>query len=124
MQQKENVVSIWCGKFVTENELLDYVKIKYDNENDVTTSPFMQDFGIDVDTNYFDEDLTEASFSQNLPQTIRQHSYGDTFPKQVDNDIQTFKDYNSLYLIYDFDAHGAKSHSNKMKLMGVYAYKK
>ncbi|MFC3849541.1 immunity 22 family protein [Corynebacterium hansenii] len=122
MLEKENVVSIWCGNFDTEEELLEYVEPEFDDDDDNATSEFLNDFSLD----WYDEDFAEASFDldDDIALRVREHSYGESFDVRLDEDMRQFSDCNSLYLIYDVDASGAASDRSKLTFVGVYAYRR
>ncbi|MFB2538677.1 MULTISPECIES: immunity 22 family protein [unclassified Acinetobacter] len=125
MSTQENMISIWYGTFDQEQQFLDYLDIDYENDID---SQFMQDFAID----YYDEDLSESNFNvEHQPfflQQIRQHSYGNTFSKQLEQDISLLIEpskFNAVFLIYDFDARNLKSNSiTKLNFLGCYSFNK
>lgn len=119
--EKENVVSIWCGNFDTEEELLEYVEPEFD-EDDNPTSEFMNDFSLD----WYDEDFAEASFDpdDDIALRVREHSYGDSFDGRLNEDMRRFADCNSLYLIYDVGASGATSDRSKLTFVGAYPYRR
>ena len=122
MLEKENVVSIWCGNFDTEEELLEYVEPEFDDDDDNATSEFLNDFSL----HWYDEDFAEASFDldDDIALRVREHSYGESFDVRLDEDMRQFSDCNSLYLIYDVDASGAASDRSKLTFVGVYAYRR
>lgn len=122
MSESANLVSIFCGKFPTEQAFLDYIEFDYSVDDDVPPSQFMADYAID----WYDEDLAETSFIEtgSLFDNLCQHSYSETFDNQAKIDSEKFNDYNSLYLIYDFDANEFFPMNAKLTLMGVYAYEK
>lgn len=115
----ENFVSIWCGKFANEDKFLQYIEIDYDSDEN---SQFMQDFLID----YYDEDLSEYGFyDENLFENLMQHSYANSFPLNIKQDINLYLDCNVVFLIYDFVADSKKQNPlAKLQLMGVYPYSK
>lgn len=117
--RNENFVSIWCGKFANEDEFLQYLEMDYDSDDN---SQFMQDFLID----YYDEDLSEYGFyDENLLQNLMQHSYTDSFPVTIQQDIQPYLNCNVVFLIYDFVANPKKQNPQaKLQLIGVYPYHK
>ena len=121
MLEKDLVVSIWCGNFDTEEELLTYVEFEYDND-DNPSNKFLSDFSLE----WYDEDFAEASFDpeDDVVLRVREHSFGESFDSQLDRDMQRFSGCNSLYLIYDVDASGAKSDCSKLSFVGVYSYQR
>lgn len=122
MSNKSNVVSFFLGKFSNEQDFLNYIAFDYSLDDDLPPSRLMADFGID----WYDEDVTEANFFENssINEQLSQHSYAETFDKQVWIDIKNFNDFNSLYLIYDFDATDYQPKNTKLTLIGVYTYEK
>lgn len=117
--RKNNVVSIWCGYFSSEEELFDYVEIDYADE-DNPASQWMRDSNLD----WYDEDYAEASFEEvrMLVEGVREHSCGETFPTQLDIDLKNHVECNALYLIYDYDASDYQQMKSKLHLLGVYSY--
>ncbi|MGV3114920.1 immunity 22 family protein [Corynebacterium freneyi] len=118
---KDGAVSIWCGDFATEEELLAYVEFAYDNDDDdEPASRFLTDTGLA----WFDEDLAEASFddADDIIERVREHSYGQSFPERLDVEMRRFAHCSSLYLLYDVDASGTRPNSGPLNLVGVYPY--
>lgn len=119
MNDNQNFVSIWCGKFSNEDEFLQYIEMDYENDEN---SQFMQDFLID----WYDEDLSEYGFyNKNLLENLMQHSYATNFSLEIKKDIQPYLNCNAVFLIYDFIANTSiLNQKSKLQLMGVYPYHK
>lgn len=120
MNVKNNLVSIWCGFFENEENFLEYLEIDYDSEQG---SQFMRNFSIE----WYDEDLSESGFynEDNLISNVRNHSYGNSFSRNLEKDLLAHTNCNSLLLIYDFDGSNLPTNSNaQLHFVGVYQYDK
>ncbi|MFC0414081.1 immunity 22 family protein [Cytobacillus solani] len=75
--EEEGFVSLWVGKFKSNNDLQNYLLITYTEDGDAIPSTFEKDFQID----YFDEDFMEAEYfdqeTKNLPALLDGCSYDD-----------------------------------------------
>jgi hypothetical protein len=108
MESKGNV-SLWIGKFNSEDEIGNYVEIVY-TDDDCLPSKFLKDFNIDLID--FDEDFIEASYRKSnykkISDLIKGCSYDDTviqnFCNKVGNDLG--EKYNAVIMLYNFEYNG------------------
>lgn len=125
MSITENLVSVWCGNFDCEDELLSYLEMDYSSDKDSYHSQFMQEMAID----WYDEDFAECGFYDNINHDdigtmIAEHSYATSFVDELVRDFMSYMPCNSLLLIYDFDGRAYRNPQAKLQLVGVYVYKK
>ncbi len=121
MTRRVGFVSAWIGRFAGEDALFDYVQKTYPADQPAT-SAFLTDFPI----GFYDEDFSEANFIvdvDDLDAALAGHSYIDSFVAPLRADLQRVADFNSIYLIYDFDASDTSPHvTARMRWLGTYAY--
>ncbi|AIQ15180.1 immunity 22 family protein [Paenibacillus durus] len=105
--EKEGIVSLWVGSIKSDNELMKYVTLIYDQEGECLPSQFIKDFNIDMDE--FDEYFIERVFHEkellHLDELIAGCSYEDIV---IPNYITTFgnglnKGTNCAILLYNFE---------------------
>jgi hypothetical protein len=118
-----NIVSLWLGKFCSEQKFKTYVNQEFNEDGDVT-SKFMNDFSI----NYYDHDFAESFFNEsdlNAQETLLSTmSYSATFMSKVKN--VKWSKYNSIVLIYDFEYNGSEILNNdeSLEFIGTFKYEK
>ncbi|WP_252508840.1 immunity 22 family protein [Paenibacillus peoriae] len=116
------MVSVWYGHFASEDELFEYVEIKYpEDENEDVFSGFLNDQEIDD----FDEDFAEGVFQvDGTDDGIKDVSYVDSFLSPLLHDLSKIDGkYNSLFFIYDCNTSGLLEKSGvKLCFLAVYPY--
>lgn len=119
---EKNMVSVWYGHFASEDELFEYVEIKYpEDENEDVFSGFLNDQEIDD----FDEDFAEGVFQvDGTDDGIKDVSYVDSFLSPLLHDLSKIDGkYNSLFFIYDCNTRGLLEKSGvKLCFLAVYPY--
>lgn len=94
-----NKVSIWLGRFDSEEQLNDYVEEQYNEDGDILC-PFYSDFKIE----YLDSDLRDLLFHEPLNKSVLSNaSYAASFIDAIDADLSQ---YNAVILAYDFEYSG------------------
>ncbi|MDH7913736.1 immunity 22 family protein [Winogradskyella sp. SYSU M77433] len=115
--EKEGKVSIWVGKFNSEEALKEYVQEVFDEEGD-STSSFMNDFNID----YIDPQFQEVDFNDqnnDLFQKINGFSYAESFINQLPI---LSEGINSVICLYNFQFNNGIRKSEVLKYIGTYDY--
>ena len=112
---EENKVSIWFGKFDTQEQFYDFIKETYDDEGDMHSS-FMQSFGIDFIDNQFQETLFDNGINKSK---LKPASYSESFIDRITID---FSNYNCIILLYNFVYDGLIKKANSMDFYGVLNY--
>lgn len=114
------VVSLWAGRFSSEEEFFSYVEITYTKSG--ATSGFIRESGIGV----YDEDFAEGDYchDRNVELAILNFSYAGSFSSLAIAATSRIVDVNSIYAIYDVDASGLKSDTDKLVFVGVFMYSK
>jgi len=116
--EKANIVSIWSGRFGSEDELVDFVQDRYSEDGDLIPSTFMSAFGIA----YIDYDFQEVLFEDGLTKEyLLQASYAKSFIGKVFDKLPA---ENSLILLYDFDYTGKKQKAENLRFIGSFGYVK
>ncbi len=100
-------VSIWLGNYSSEEFIIEYLSVKYNEHGDGVPSKFMIDFKIDfID---FDEDLLEYTYinspTSSLTELLKNSSYSEIMIRELAEfygDELTEK-YNAAIRIYDFE---------------------
>lgn len=99
-------VSLWVGCSESDEKLLDYISVDYDEDGDSDDSQFMKDFGIDD----FDEDSVERIFSDNETDSIKYLlsgcSYEDKVIPEFEKIFVSGEKFNSGILLYDMKYDG------------------
>lgn len=115
--ERENKVSVWIGKFNDKNDFQEYLEISYDDNGEMLSN-FMKDFNIE----FYDEDFSESIFleSSSLSE-LKNFSYSNSF---VENVLGKALDYNSFFVLYDFDFDSNDNISGKLKFIGSFDYSK
>jgi hypothetical protein len=125
---REGVVSVWIGSFVSENDLLDYADWKYDEKGD-SASAFASHSGL----GWFDHDFQEANFLGAHPSRPREalggHSYVESFGDAVAEALahEQTTDWNSLFLLYDCAYDPERAHPSRacrLRYVGTFPYSK
>lgn len=118
---RKNKVSIWLGKFQSNDFLERYLDIDYSEEHDdeYLASIFARQFKIE----YYDEDFQEAYFSDASPigwkELIEPISYSETF---IDEIPDRFDDKNSVIALYNFHYQGDVKESAEVIFIGSFDY--
>ncbi|WP_339200590.1 immunity 22 family protein [Paenibacillus sp. FSL P2-0322] len=119
---EKNMVSVWYGHFASEDELFEYVEIKYpEDENEDVFSGFLNDHAVDD----FDEDFAEGVFLMDgADDGIKDVSYVDSFLSPLLNGLSKIDGkYNSLFFIYDCNTSGlSEKNGDKMRFLTAYPY--
>lgn len=100
-------VSLWVGSSESDEKLLDYISIDYEEDEDGDDdSQFMKDFGID----YVDEDDIERIFLDKETDSIKCLLSGCSYEDKVISEFEKIfvvgKDFNCGILVYDMDYDG------------------
>ena len=114
--EAENRVSIWLGKFNSEEDLDAFMQEQYTEDGDVF-SDFMKAFDISFVDNQFQEVLFSERLSQ---QDLNTLSYSNSFVHKIKSDLEK---YNSLIAIYNFDYSGKIVDTERIVFFGVFDYK-
>lgn len=117
--EKEHVVSIWIGKFSSEDEFTKYLREVYTDEGDVS-SRFMNDFSIDYIDNHFMECLFFGSVV-NEETFLKDFSYANQFIDKLPGSIEWDK-YNSIIMVYNFSYTGKEGVSKDVEFIGEFGY--
>jgi hypothetical protein len=113
----ENKVSIWFGKFETEERFNSFIKETYGDEGNIH-SHFMDTFEID----FIEHDLQEILFDENINKSkLELASYSETFLNKIEVD---FSKYNCVILLYDHNYNGPIKNTNNMDFYGALNYTK
>ena len=119
---RKNKVSIWLGKFQSNDFLERYLDIDYSEEHDddeYLASIFARQFKIE----YYDEDFQEAYLSDASPigwkELIEPISYSETF---IDEIPDRFDDKNSVIALYNFHYQGDVKESGEVIFIGSFDY--
>lgn len=110
-------VSIWFGKFPSQQAFDDYLALEYDEEGDAT-SPFLKDFDIE----YLDEDFQEVSFEEGvtIQKALEGFSYIEYFVHAIP-DVNS--EFNSFLLAYYEAYQGEVKETEHMQFIGVFDFK-
>lgn len=99
-------VSLWVGHSKSDEKLLDYISIDYDDDGDADDSQFMKDFEIDD----FDEDSVERLFldekTDSLKKLLSGCSYEDKVIPEFEKIFVYGKKFNSGILLYEYEYNG------------------
>jgi len=99
-------VSLWVGCSESDEKLLDYVSVNYDDDGDYEDSQFMKDFCID-DLN---EDFTERIFHEEKTDSLKKLlagcSYEDKVIPEFEKIFVSGEKFNSGILVYDMNYDG------------------
>ncbi|MCM1313781.1 MAG: immunity 22 family protein [Prevotella sp.] len=100
-------VSLWAGCFESDEKLLDYISIDYDEDEDGDDdSQFIKDFGID----YVDEDCIERIFLDNETDSIKYLLSGCSYEDKVIPEFEKIfvagKKFNCVILVYEMNYDG------------------
>lgn len=103
--EKDLVVSIWLGRFESEEDLEDYTRIDISPEGEEIRSKFQEDFGIEQYG--YDMDFSDVFLIDN-PESIEDlligASYSESFMDEIEEwDEKLEKDYNSVIAVYDYE---------------------
>lgn len=120
----ECCVSLWVGNTESDEKLLDYVSINYDeDDDDYGYSQFMKDFCID----YLDEDFMERIFfdkkTDSLKELLSGCSYEDKVIPEFEKIFISGKKFNSAILIYDMDYDGNINKNCRFEFAGTVKIK-
>jgi len=115
----ENKVSIWTGKFNSEDEFNKYLKETYNEDGGLLPSIFMNDFEIE----HIDHDLQENEYFDGMltKDDLLGFSYDETFIDKIDEKLLIG---NCIILVYDFEYSGKIKTKNNVNFIGTYDYKK
>ena len=116
--ETKNKISLWLGKFASEDALHDFFKEEYDEEGDAT-SKFMSAFQID----YINPGFQEVYFYGNevtKEKIFEDFSYIDSFLAQIPE--QNWENYNSVILLYDFEYECFIREHNHVKFLGIFTF--
>ncbi|NUO76044.1 MAG: hypothetical protein HOQ32_08515 [Lysobacter sp.] len=118
--ERAGVVSLWGGRFASEDDFFAYVEKTYPDSG--ATSGFIRDSGI----GYYDEDFAEGHYftDGDVGAAIRELSYGTTFPSSATEAMGRVVGANSIYAIYDVDTSELKSNADKLVFVGAFTYSK
>lgn len=113
-------VSLWVGNAKSDEKLLDYVSVNYDeDDDDYGYSQFMKDFCID----YLDEDFMERIFhaekTDSLKELLSGCSYEDKVIPEFEKIFISGKKFNSAILIYDMDYDGNINKNCRFEFTGT-----
>jgi hypothetical protein len=116
--EKQNKVSLWLGKFLSEEVFHDFLKEEYDEEGDAI-SKFMSAFQID----YIDPGFQEVYFYGNevtKEKIFEDFSYIDSFLAQIPD--QNWEKYNSIILLYNFEYEYIPLENYHIKFLGTFTF--
>ncbi|MDR0443215.1 MAG: immunity 22 family protein [Treponema sp.] len=112
----ENNVSIWFGKFDTEDEFETFLKKTYNEDGDSMPSPFVNAFQIGS----YDADFQEAFFDNDLNKSsLEDVSYSEHFLDKIEVD---FSKYNATILLYNYKHDGKIKKAESVDFYGVLGY--
>lgn len=122
----ENIVSVWVGKFSTEEDFFEFIDFKYDSDGN-SSNLFCKEAGF----SWFDHDLQEAVFinqEQNLSTALQESSWIGSFEKELTAVLARFPKtyYNSILLLYDFQYKpeiARPDNNSRLKFIGSFKYK-
>lgn len=127
----DGILSVWAGRFDSEDELFDYTDWKYDEDDEDAepTNAFANHSGL----GWFDHDFQEANFVGEHPSSpadvLEGHSYVESFRDEVASALAKLrrKEWNSLFLLYDcaYDPDRAHpSNASRLHYIGSFPYSK
>jgi hypothetical protein len=109
-------VSIWLGKFETEEELYNYTTEKYTFDGEVSCQ-----FYSDFDLKYIDNQFIEVAFNDPLTlEFIESASYSESFIAFFEG-VDLSK-WNSIILCYDFEYKGGATKKDNIEFFKVLNY--
>ncbi|HVI47549.1 MAG TPA: immunity 22 family protein [Chitinophaga sp.] len=114
----KNKVSIWAGKFSSQEELESYLDFVYNDNDELSVSPFRSDYGI----GHYDEDFQEAYCEDTLTDlyTLAEPlSYAESFLHLLPKDVSGI---NTIIAIYSFAYPGEVERAGRTFFVGVYDY--
>lgn len=115
--EKQNIVSIWLGKFNSKEEWREYLKEIYNESGDIS-SQFMNDFNISFyDNQFFESEFIINPTMQNLIEPL---SYSDFFKK---NFLNIENGINVVIAIYNFEFSKNILNKNNVKFIDSFSYK-
>lgn len=115
--EKENVVSVWLGKFNSQKRFQKFIDEKYDKNGDVT-SEFMNQYGIDSYDNQFLESLYDSD-GLNYAK-LEGASYFNTYKTSISKD--DLENSNAIILLYNFEFTYNSPSTDKMKFIGAFEF--
>lgn len=123
MEQK-NIVSIWIGKFSSENELLEYTEIITPDSQD---EPFTSLFFKEYELGYVDIDFQEISYQQRVESfedLFRGISFSKSFIKEIKerNPNLKIKEYNAVIEILNYNCSSLIKKTDNTIFLGAFSY--
>lgn len=98
-------VSLWIGKFISEEALDQYLEFDYSGEDETVRPPFCDDFEID----YFDEDFREAyvleEVSSRISVLLSGCSYDESLITQFQIQEELEEAMNTVILLFNYKYH-------------------
>lgn len=122
--EKQGSVSIWLGNLKGEEDLDEYVALKYDEDGDSLPSLFFRDFHInhyETDEDFFEVEWLEES-NKNISKLLEGISYEEIIIPKVKQYSELNKTYNCIILIYNFAYSGEVHSSGKFDFIGCTNY--
>lgn len=117
----KNKVSIWFGKFSSNESFQSYIEKTYDLDGN-SHSKFMEEF----DIQFYDEDFQDAFLQteSDFYTELFDLSYADSFVQKIDKSIAD--SYNAVICLYDFDYNNKNKDISKLKMdyIGSFDYVK
>lgn len=121
----KNVVSVWAGKFLSEEDFLEFIDFKYDADGN-SSNLFCKEAGLSG----FDRDLQEAVFlkkDQNLSTALQNISGISYFSKELTSVLARFPKhfFNSIFLLYEFQYKPGitrADYNSRLKFIGSFEY--
>ena len=114
-----SIVSIWIGKFNSDDDFNKYKEEVYDENGDGSPSIFMTDFEIKrIDHDFLESEFVGGKLTKN---DLMGFSYTETFIDKIDDALLTG---NCIILIYDFEYSGGVKTKNNVSFIGTYKYEK
>ncbi|WP_167629989.1 immunity 22 family protein [Listeria valentina] len=105
----ENNVSLWLGNFSSEDDLEEYMDVKYTKDGDSVPSQFEKDFKL----GYYDRDLIEKDWIEVAENNIHDLLIDFSYDNQLIPQFKVIqKKYNTIILIYNYDYKQEKSFLN------------
>ncbi len=105
----ENDVSLWLGNFSSEDDLEEYMDVKYTKDGDSVPSQFEKDFKL----GYYDRDLIEKDWIEVAENNIHDLLIDFSYDNQLIPQFKVIqKKYNTIILIYNYDYKQEKSFLN------------
>ncbi|RBL90041.1 immunity 22 family protein [Chitinophaga flava] len=98
--EKENIVSIWLGKFDSQIEFEKFLAEEYNEDGDMT-SHFGKSFNIDFIDNQFQEVIFLDQSSGTIQNLITSLSYSETFVHKFES--VPIEKYNCIVALYNFE---------------------